>query len=472
MNRFFSLAEGWPGYPREAFAKVERTEPMDLEGAETLRFGLDAVPLDWQELQPGGAFFLADPGLAQRQALAWRWAFQRGGEPGDLALPHEKAPMYRLELELSAGHPWTQRLLALEDRWLHISLGDRGEVPVEVYGGLFAPLVEAFLTREPEPAAESEALDILFDMGAWPDATPDDLQLALGARCDLEALVSFDIGQGAAAALLCPHGHPIYYFDVGCGVYRNAHTTPAQLSFCLCEPAPVMLSHWDADHWSAAYRDQDLLKQAWIAPRQSISHIHTALGHDILAAGGQVLIVPPGAPPQIWGGQRRCDLRLCTGSGRNGSGLALIVTNHDIDRAWVLTGDAGYHLLPHPAPADVAAAIAPHHGANMGPKSQPPSRSPHAYGRMIYSFGPGNAHGRTSVSHPTSAGVQAHTAVGWSAGAWPPATPGHCLAGGDVLATAHHAGTHLGAAGATWDGMQPALPHLAACPRAMPVAQW
>ena len=105
--------------------------------------------------------------------------------------------------------------------------------------------------------------------------------------------------------------------------------------------------------------------------------------------------------------------------------------------------------------------VVPHHGADMGSNSVAPPR-PSGYTRLVYTFGPGNAHGRTRISHPTSAAVGHHAGKGWSHGAWFLANPALVVAGGDVLATAENsgpgsAGRHLDSTASGWSA-PPAVP--------------
>jgi hypothetical protein len=91
------------------------------------------------------------------------------------------------------------------------------------------------------------------------------------------------------------------------------------------------------------------------------------------------------------------------------SGLALFVEDPGSNLAWLLTGDAAYHYIQGPWPQDFAAIIVPHHGADMHTKRAPPSRNLNFnYTRLLYSFGPNNQHGRTSVMQPISAAVTEH----------------------------------------------------------------
>ena len=89
----------------------------------------------------------------------------------------------------------------------------------------------------------------------------------------------------------CTCGLPICYFDLGCGVYRNARTRPENLQFCNCYNPPIILSHWDADHWAGTNQDRRFLQSRWVAPRQSVGPSHTKFANKILWSGGSLLIV-------------------------------------------------------------------------------------------------------------------------------------------------------------------------------------
>lgn len=472
MNRFFDRKEYRRDFPRRAFARLDDLEPIVPGPEDDLTFVLDAVDADWPGFGPEGPFNLTDPRLEQRIAAFWRGRFNGDGADGPDG--YEEVPIYRIEASLSPDARLFKHLPCDEERWVSLELSEvESDTPVDVYGGLFGPPMRAYLHTVPT-SAPSDPLSILFDMMTWPDASHADLINALAPQCELEALVCFDIGQGSAAALVCRCGKPIYYFDTGCGSGRNAPTAPTRIDFCICSSPTVILSHWDTDHWAGASGHAGLQARSWVVPRQTISTTHTTFANNILKAGGNILVVGHGTSPLAWSSVwQDYDLQRATGSGRNGSGLVLIVIDHASGRSWVLTGDAGYDLIAQGAPADVAAMVVPHHGADMGPKSIPFLRSSNSYARLFYSFGPGNGHGPKTppVRHPVAAAVTAHQNRNWSHGGWTPASGGQSVGGGDVLATATHLVTHLDGGAAGWNGKSVSLGHLANCANAMPVSQ-
>lgn len=474
MNRYFIPGEGRGDFPRRSYAKLDQIEPPNQADTPDIVFAFDAVDADWQGFREGLLSLEPDPKVDAELRGYWAQHFAppdgreiRGSDP------FEKLPIYRVEITLERDAPLADELLGAGDQWFVIELDTQGVLEVDVFGGMFAAPVQAWLAHAPRPAPQAAALTRLFDMDDWPDATNEELVGALRIDCRMEQLIMFDIGQGSATALVCQCGRLVTYFDVGCGVYRNTKSRPNSIKFCTHEPPRVILSHWDADHWAAATVDRRLLSMTWIAPRQSIGAKHKTFGNDILRAGGRLLIVPPTIPLLRWGGAgQTLELRRCTGTDRNCSGLALVVEDHASQRGWLLPGDAAYNFVPGTLPVDLAAVVVPHHGADMGAASTPPS-APSGYARLLYSFGPSNAHGRTGIRHPTGAAVAAHGTAGWSHGAWAPPPPAMSPAGQPVLATASHLSTHEQGIVVGWSGAPlPALfGHAASCPDVMPVVQ-
>jgi hypothetical protein len=116
-------------------------------------------------------------------------------------------------------------------------------------------------------------------------------------------------------------------------------------------------------------------------------------------------------------------LALGTGNGRNDTGIVAVVENRNLSpsRTWLLTGDCNYtHIEPSLAPKNPIAVVVPHHGANLngGTAAPKPFRGVNEYCRLLYSFGPDNAHGATGVRHPTLNTATLNIGAGWDHGAW------------------------------------------------------
>ncbi|WP_448227517.1 hypothetical protein [Pseudoxanthomonas mexicana] len=477
MNRFFSTQATESGYPQTAYARVDQFEPIYFDEAEEVTIAFDAVDANWRGFREGG---LLDLNRTEEQVRRyWMQLFEGGGEIPDnpLLSGFNEVPLYRIEVTVPAAHEFVSQL---RDgvQWLQIELAPQGEIEASVFGGTFANPVQAWIESLTSKGVPADALGRVFDMSLWPGATEAEITAAIPTGCRIEQLLMLDIGQGSANALTCECGLPRLYFDVGCGVYGNKKTCPPSIEFCTCDKPLVILSHWDADHWTAATLDKDMLKLTWIVPCQTISQSHAIFAASILAAGGKILIFPPHATVK-WGALPKLEIRQCKGAltNKNESGLVLIVTNEEFDRTWLLMGDAPYHLIPEEIPKNVSAIVAPHHGAKMSPKSAPPARPAYDYARLLYSFGPGNTHGKTKVQHPTKDSVIAHESAGWRHGSWvsplAPFPPGSTLAalGGDVLATAVHSIHNIGGARIGWLGMPSAPGHLLTCGKKMSVSQ-
>lgn len=250
-----------------------------------------------------------------------------------------------------------------------------------------------------------------FSSESWYSATAADVTAALSGVVDIERAVFHDVGQAAAVSLFSgDRDRPIAYFDVGLAFGRNRRTRPSSIGLCLCEDTPVILSHWDTDHWGAVDTCPDLYARTWVVPRQVIGASHAKAAARI-ARDGRLLVVKRSSRPQRFSGRDGQVLRLHHGSGtkRNHSGLILVIESRRHDACWVFPGDASYASFPVPTrPATVLQAT--HHGGTFGPIAHaapkpPPSRR---YARIVYSFGPNN-----SFNHPSAASLAHHTRSGW-----------------------------------------------------------
>lgn len=474
MNPHFGEYGGERGFPRRSYAKLEQVEPVAPGKDDPIFIAFEAIDAHWPELRNGGWF--AQTGYWRPNRMTyWYWARGLRGIRHPPSIDFlDRVPLFRIEFTLHPGHPWRDLIVLNEDVWFDIELEAAGEIEAEVYPGLFADPVKAALTGPPTISPMTSTLARIFDESLWPDASEPELLSELSRPNGVETLVAPDVGQGSSVSLMGAHGTQ-YYFDVGCGVYANRKTRPSLLQFCGCADPVVLLSHWDKDHWAAATLDHSLLKRNWIVPRQlGLPAGHIAFANTILKSGGNILVVPRQFKPLKWSsGSQDFELVSCTGKSRNGSGLALHVTDQVSGQSWMLTGDAGYGEIPAPHPTNVAALTVPHHGADMTTLGSAPPPSSQPYRRAAYSFGPGNKNGKTTVQHPVVASVNDHHGKGWLAGTWHLATsPGGSVPAADTLAAATHPTTHDGgmAIGFTSAPALP-LPHEAHCPKPMPITQ-
>lgn len=479
FNRHFNVnGKGWMEIPSRVYFKIDDTDPLDPVDADYALFMLDSVDADWLDRAPWPELNPKINATDRRNAKSayWSrlnaasgWSSKFGApppkppEPRDqMEDPYSDMPTFRIEIMLSPNEPLFDQFvegLGSPGSWFIGIVDGTGEPNANVYGSLFAEPTPARLSASPASQELGETLEEVFSLDDLPDAPPSDLQALLDQAGEIACLGVYDVGQGSANGLLAEDDRPHFFYDLGCGVYRNKRTAPSSLNFCWSRDPFIILSHWDSDHWAAAHVDRAALGRTWLAPRQSVTSTHIAFATEILRAGGRLLLwgSSPSAASFALSSSITGALGRCTGSGRNGSGLALCLENAACSptRSWLLTGDAGYSELP-PAmspPSSFGCMVPPHHGASMGNRSRSiPSPDSHSsYHRLAYSFGPGNAHGRTSVPHPRPDTVRDHDAQGWPHGSWSSRNnPGHTVAGADVLATAEHPSCHLGGCKIGW----------------------
>lgn len=487
MNRHFQrdYPSDWD-VPSAVYARLDHVE-LPTPGEWTVLLAFDAVDARWfaTRAMTDTRFDLDHPDSAIAEQAARPIKPLLSGQGVSL---FDDAPLFRIEVE----HPIGQDLFgygtpdfvdtgrsdtglgALEDAWFAFDLGaDQvdGASAAAVYPTLFGQARSAYLKGTMPSVQQGKALSGIFSLLSLPSISTPQLESKLSvAKADLLAV--YDVGQGNSNALLeenLGQAAPTLYFDLGAGVYRNQHTTPPNLVFCFTYTPPIVLSHWDADHWAGAFASSTggsnpypALLQDWYAPLQTVGPVHVAFAHQVIAAGGSMSTYTASAGTVGTAGLGATrELRFVLGSGtdRNNTGIAVAVEDTSLGppRSWLLTGDCDYkYFVPHLNPEPPVGLVVPHHGADLasGVAAPSPVALPNGYCRVLYSFGAGNKHGRKQ--HPTAAGMNLHVMPGWNHGAWTAAAPGAGVAGGDVLATETHgalgaSGTKLGGCLVGWD---------------------
>ncbi|MEX3969705.1 hypothetical protein [Paraburkholderia caribensis] len=212
----------------------------------------------------------------------------------------------------------------------------------------------------------------------------------------------YDVGQGACQAALDGDRHrPSLYVDFGGGVMFNRRTYPAALKqFCFSRSPVIVLSHWDWDHWSSAYRDITALSALWLAPPVKEMPIQQAFAADLYTRNRL----------RIWHGPQPVEtgsvtLERCTGSTSNDSGIA--VTFKRRTRNFLLPGDADYQYIPS-VRQDVSFSglCLTHHGGVLHSDIYPTPKRGHV---SVVSSGP-----RNTYRHPIFATLAAHRKGGWA----------------------------------------------------------
>ncbi len=324
------------------------------------------------------------------------------------------AEMQTLQVETEASDPDAVRevfgidlLREAESRWFHVTLGDEGRLAAQQFDdpageGVRTWIVSA-IPPAPDEASGLQRMSVL-DEKEFPDAEKEEILRALNVpRGVVERVACYRVGQGNMNAICDGSTFPLVYFDLGGGALWNARTYPRDLQICHTHHQPVILSHWDTDHWITARKDPRSLRHTWIAPRQLLGPTHKKLARGIQTEG-RLLIWPAGVPSVAL---RFGEVAHCTGTSRNDSGLAVRVDLASGGHV-LLPGDADYACIPPSLTQGLQGLVAAHHGARVA--GAPPSASvgttPCAY--VAISYGSGNHYG-----HPSRSERDELEAAGW-----------------------------------------------------------
>ena len=301
-------------------------------------------------------------------------------------------PLYLLEVRLdpvdvtAIGGPASFRtsvegaLLDLEGIWVRITLADGGR-PATLFDNLFGPAIDVGVASI-QPAAPDAGQFLGFARSARSghrsaghdrsgDRERPQLRLRRRGDCGLRRRTRRRQRLISGKEVVC-------YFDFGGGAAPNTFTFPTKLAtFCQCNSPPIILSHWDHDHWSSEGRNSRVHARTWIVPRQVSNNVkraphHSSLIKAIQAAGGSILAWPSGLSTKQIG---QLEINLCTGSSKNNSGLSLEVYPPSGVSALpvLMPADAGYDdLRVVPANGQHDAILCPHHG---GHSNSPISRN-------------------------------------------------------------------------------------------------
>lgn len=299
--------------------------------------------------------------------------------------------------------------------WVRITLAagapTPGDLPAFQYFSLFNPASPRAITSITPVADGSAAKEALEDSVGWLTqyvATAGQLRRVLTPPT-LTAVRVFDVGQGNCNALLGDDGSVALYYDFGRGIWPNNATYPIQMTHaCTANTPPVVLSHWDWDHWAMVQHFHELLDSKWVVPNQKLGLMHAALAAALAERGN--LLVWPNQPLLKFGGLTvfKCDGGARVKDERNETGLAMSIADPGgSGRLVVLPGDARLDLFTHGTSTDVAAFVAPHHGAHMPPNPCPPAAHA-AYHRVAISCAT-----TKRPNHPRQVALDAFVAQGW-----------------------------------------------------------
>jgi hypothetical protein len=272
------------------------------------------------------------------------------------------------------------------------------------------------------------------------NATRDKIRRVLGGAGSRtrghRSIAIYDVGQGNASALVDEYGHPCLFFDFGWPTSANRGSRPTDRpNLFACDKCywddgfspPVILSHWDYDHWAYAVENTDYdfgvqaakmtfhpeaLDRWWITPRpprpacggKGLGPTHLRF----IASLPKRLVWPNSLHrvPFCAGEVTRTDPKVAVRS-RNNQALAwFVMETAAARRAILLPGDIHYRRLrwPKTVPGLVSLAVT-HHGGKAGSPPQPVVGEPL---QLVVAVGNPNTHG-----HPVAQAIADHQNQGW-----------------------------------------------------------
>ncbi|MCU4716036.1 hypothetical protein OCE25_27690 [Bacillus cereus] len=315
-----------------------------------------------------------------------------------------KIRTYRIVYKLSQKDPKLNYFT--EGKWYHLKRRTKGK-KVAVYKKLNSSIftkTRILVTKLNDDSNLANDLADFFSLNHISDAEESEIINLLKSDHEPEFIGVYNVGQGNCNAICNTISVPLLYFDFGGGCAAHASTYPTKQRYCMTNSPPIILSHWDTDHWAAASKGRFTKANdcKWIVPRQSLGPNHLLFAHQIHLKGNL----------KIWP-SRIAALTIpnigiiftCNGKRLNDSGLALLTTFKNM--RVLLPGDADYRYIDPRYLTNLDGLIATHHGANISGKSFAlPITPPNS--KCAFSFGRKN-----SYDHPRLRSIRNHNRNGW-----------------------------------------------------------
>lgn len=317
----------------------------------------------------------------------------------------------------------------------------------------------------PAEEEQTQKLGRFFSANGFKSCKAEQIEHILSAACqELEALhvAVYDMGQANCNAIVDDYEHPRLFFDLGWPIQINSKTAPHSRPLLFnwekrkggAFKAPVILSHWDWDHWAYALHtwkydhskkaanivwNDEALERQWLIPRpskeQKLGPSHWALFIKLYTTRlgrKRVLNLWPNSALKIdfkFGSIVRCTPKSGSIGDRNNSGLALYVREMPLEhwQVWsllgipteliLLPGDADFSSIPRLAQFEsnsktqaneaLVGLVASHHGGKVNVYAIPETTIPQA--KLAISSGKGNAY-----KHPNQQAILNYKYKGWS----------------------------------------------------------
>jgi hypothetical protein len=315
-----------------------------------------------------------------------------------------------------------------------------GPAPVE------GEAVTLFISRpEPLDAETQAAAERIFDASKLALKSFERFATLLEKLFSRERrrhVVAYHVGQGNCNAVVDEYEHPVLFFDLGWPIQTNiagAPNPPPRLFDVetYAGPAPVVLSHWDWDHWAYALESwrydrnrgaplakwkTTALDRPWLVPAPEKA--------SKLGPSHHLLIVK--LYQQRWEGRRalhfwprgktvwetenltivKCSTKKRDVSYRNNSGLAMVVR---IDDGWkrglvLLPGDSEFDSIRFDQVGSwdhrrIVGMVASHHGGKLNVFAIPETSASDA--RLVISSG------KNRYGHPNRRMLDNYKLQGW-----------------------------------------------------------
>lgn len=349
-------------------------------------------------------------------------------------------------------------------RWWQIEISDDG-----IERGVPATFLSLAATRDQDvvraiisnitaaSTADTAILDKFFTATGLQGAKAQDITNFLNNRIDNPRdeihVAVYDMGQANCNAIVNRYEHPLIFFDLGWPIQANSATVPANKpELFVCESAaehaaPVVLSHWDWDHWAYAIESwhYDFKSKSaaikwngfatarpWVVPRPTKAHklgpshwgLFAELFRTRLPSKKRALTIWPRSVPALRfsrGLLVHCSPARYTPANRNNTGLALFVSKKCHSKqieAILLPADAEFSSIAllevmrkaNPewqARVSLVGIVASHHGGKVNVYAIPQACA--AGGHMAVSNGLNNTYG-----HPNQQALTNYTYRGWT----------------------------------------------------------
>lgn len=251
------------------------------------------------------------------------------------------------------------------------------------------------------------------------------LQLLDAGVTGIKGVRVFDVGQGDCIGLRDQNDDVCCYIDYGGNEYHPDNGNPSHTAIRLSvQPGsnylPIVLTHWDKDHyWSANKKNPAAQQCEWLTARQWVSPQAARFAAKLANAKCWPESIGDQAVSFAVGTDYEVEIRKCSAfrahakkEDRNHSGLAVVLTRQSpggTTTHMLLPGDCAFDRIPSlPANLSLCAIVAYHHGASTDWRTATEATlakavtSPH----MAYSYGT-HAYGKPNhYTHPNRSNYQ------------------------------------------------------------------